>query len=387
MIFTEVRFVLLFVGCWMTFFAAPHRFRSAVLTIWGAAFYAVYAPAYVPLVLELIVAAYLIGRQRGDLLLVLLVSALFVTFKTGADVLGLSHLRPPSTGIAAIIVPLGFSFLAFELLHFAIECHRGRIERPALLDVASFALYFPCRVAGPIKRYGAYQSAVAAAVPTAANVYAGFVRVLIGVAKKVVLADFFALTAAEVMYAATPLHVWKVVLAYSLQIYLDFSAYSDIAIGFSRMLGITVPENFNWPYFSSNIQEFWNRWHMTLSGWARDYVFTPSGRALFKTALRTHPAAIATLSYLATFLVIGAWHGLTASFLVWGAYHALLVTVYYLYRRHVPAALTTSAWFDSTLTTVASIGLTFLLVTIGWVPFMTTLPNATRLLRIMAGGH
>ena len=284
-------------------------------------------------------------------------------------------------------MPLGFSFLAFELLHFAIECHRGRIERPALFDVASFALYFPCRVAGPIKRYGAYQSAVAAAVPTAANVYAGLVRVLIGVAKKVALADFFALTAAEVMYAATPLHVWKVVLAYSLQIYLDFSAYSDIAIGFSRMLGITVPENFNWPYLSPNIQEFWNRWHMTLSGWARDYVFTPSGHALFKTALRTHPAAIATLSCLATFLVIGAWHGLTAGFLVWGAYHALLVTVYYLYRRHVPAALTTSAWLDSSLTTVASIGLTFLLVTIGWVPFMTTLPDATRLLRIMAGGH
>ena len=387
MIFTEVRFVLLFIGCWATFFAAPRRFRSAALTAWGLAFYACYAAAYVPLVVELILATYLLGRRRGDLLLVLLVSALFVTFKTGVDVLGFAAMTPSSTGAEALIVPLGFSFLAFELLHFAIECHRGRIERPGLLDVASFALYFPCRIAGPIKRYGPYQAAVANAAPTTENVYAGLLRVLVGVTKKVVLADFFALTAAEVAYAATPLHVWKVVLAYSLQIYFDFSAYSDMAIGFSRVLGITVPENFNWPYFSSNIQEFWNRWHMTLSGWARDYVFTPSGRAMFKTSLRSQPAVIATVSYFATFLVIGAWHGLTPNFLVWGAYHAVLVTGYYLYRRHAPAGLTTSRWFQSAPVTVTSVGLTFLLVTIGWVPFMTTLPNATRLLRIMAGGH
>ena len=98
--------------------------------------------------------------------------------------------------------------------------------------------------------------------------------------------------------------------AYSLALYMDFSAYSDFAIGVSRVMGIRVPENFNWPYLSTNIQDFWNRWHMSLSSWVRDYVFSTVGRQLFKTRLRHRPGVIATASYFATFLVVGAWHGL-----------------------------------------------------------------------------
>lgn len=385
MIFTEVRFVLLIVLCWLSFFAVPTRFRSAVLAGWGAVFYLAYAAPFATLVFGLILGAYLVARNRSDLLLVLVVVALFVEFKVGVDFTDLSRVQ--GTGAEALIIPLGFSFLAFELMHFAIECRRGRIEGASLVDLASFALYFPCRVAGPIKRYPAYQAAVADARPTSANVYSGVVRILVGVFKKVVIADSIALTAAEVLYADTPLHVWKAVFAYSLRIYFDFSAYSDMAIGFSRVLGITVPENFNWPYLSPNIQEFWNRWHITLSHWARDYVFTPSGRALFKTTLRSSPAVIAAVSYVATFLVIGAWHGLTANFLAWGLYHGILVTAYYVYRARVPASLTASRWFDSRPATAAATVLTFILVTIGWVPFMTTLPDAARLLRIMFGAR
>jgi alginate O-acetyltransferase complex protein AlgI len=160
-----------------------------------------------------------------------------------------------------------------------------------------------------------------------------------------------------------------------------------MAIGASRMLGFAVPENFNWPYLSPSIQEFWNRWHMSLSGWARDYVFTPAGRRLFKTRLKTSPTAIAALSYFATFLVIGAWHGLTPNFLVWGAYQGLLLTAYYVYRAYIPAGVARSGWFQSRLAGAASVALTFMAVTIGWVPFMTDLPRATTLLRLMFGGH
>src|SRR5688500_1571199 len=124
-----------------------------------------------------------------------------------------------------------------------------------------------------------------------------------------------ALTVAESAYVRSTPHAWIVLLAFALQIYLDFSAYSDIAIGFARTLGIRLPENFHWPYLARNVRDFWDRWHVSLSHWMRDYVFLPVGSALFRTRLRRRPAAIAAISYLTTFLSIGAWHGLTAGYL------------------------------------------------------------------------
>lgn len=384
MIFTDVRFAVLLLASWLSFFAAPVRLRTAVLAGWGVVFYAIYAREYLPLVGELILVAYLFARGRPDVVLALLVAMLFGRFKLGADLTGLSQ-ASATLAPTAIIVPLGFSFLAFELLHFVIEVRRGRIARISLVDLLAFAFFFPCRIAGPIKRYPAFLEAVQTAVPSTANVYAGLVRILTGLFKKVVVADILALTVREIEYAATPLHLWKVVLAYSVQILLDFSAYSDLAIGTSRLLGIAVPENFRWPYLSPNIQEFWNRWHITLSSWARDYVFTPSGRQLFKTRLRSSPTAIAALSYLATFLVIGAWHGLTPNYLLWGLYHGLLLTAYYVYRKSLPAWVATSRVFHSRVVHVAGTALTFFLVTIGWLPFLTDFSRTTRFMRIMFG--
>jgi alginate O-acetyltransferase complex protein AlgI len=386
-IFTDVRFVVLLVGCWLTFFAVPRAWRSLALVAWGVAFYAIYADSAVLLMLELVLAAYAIGRGRGDVVLTMLVVALLVRFRLGVDITGLSRALAAPSAREGVVLPLGFSFLAFELLHYVIECRSGRLQPASLVDVAAFALFFPCRIAGPIRRFSQFMSALADAVPTAENVYAGALRALTGLFKKLVIADVLALSAAEVSYAATPAHVWRVVLAFGVQIYVDFSAYSDMAIGASRMLGFAVPENFNWPYLSPSIQEFWNRWHMSLSAWARDYVFTPTGRRLFKTRLKASPTAIAALSYFATFIVIGAWHGLTPNFLVWGAYQGLLLTAYYVYRTWIPAGVARSAWFQSRLAGAASVTLTFMAVTIGWVPFMTDLPRSVTLLRLMFGGH
>jgi alginate O-acetyltransferase complex protein AlgI len=176
-----------------------------------------------------------------------------------------------------------------------------------------------------------------------------------------------------------------IVLAFSLQIYFDFSAYSDIAIGLARLLGITLPENFRRPYLAGNIREFWDRWHITLSHWVRDYVFSPTARALFHTRLRRWPAAIAVLSYLLTFLVVGAWHGTTAAFLVWGLYHGLLLALFHLVRLKTPVRIADHPLYRSRVARGLAVAVTFGCVTLGWVPFMLPLGEAQKLLALMFG--
>jgi alginate O-acetyltransferase complex protein AlgI len=381
-IVTEARFVVLLACSWLAFFAAPRRLRPHLLALSGLVFYGLYAGPFLPLVVAVVLATHLLSRGSAGGVAVTGLALLLLWLKLGPGWPG-----PPSIGaggpLAAPLLPLGFSFLAVELMHFAIERRRGRIAAGSLADLMAFAFFFPCRVAGPIKRYPDFIEAVTAAEASLENVYRGLVRVLIGLFKKLVLADLLALTVAEVTYADTPAHAWKIVIAYALQIYLDFSAYSDIAIGLARVFGITVPENFRWPYLSSNIRDFWTRWHISLSSAVRDYVFLPVGRSLFGTPLRAHPAVIATISYLVAFLVVGAWHGLMWNFLVWGAYHGCLLAGYYVYTSRIPAGLATSALYRSGLASLAGGLVTFFLVAVGWVPFMTDLPRALDLLRLM----
>jgi alginate O-acetyltransferase complex protein AlgI len=217
-------------------------------------------------------------------------------------------------------------------------------------------------------------------------VYAGVLRILIVLAKKLVIADTLALTGAELGHVTGRTHAWVIVLAYTFRIYFDFSAYSDLAIGFSRLLGIAVPENFSYPYLAVNIREFWNRWHITLSHWVRDYLFVPTGRTLFGTFLRPWPGRIATISYLVTFLAVGAWHGVTGAFLAWGAYHGLLLAAHHVIRMHIPPSIADHAWYRSRLASAFSVAATFVFVAVGWVPFMTDLRTARRLLVVMLFG-
>lgn len=356
MIFTELRFVLLFILCWITFFAVPRHWRNATLAAFGIAFYAIFAGPVLGIVLLLALAAYL--RAPAVLFVVVLIVA------------KLPH--------ASWVVPLGLSYLTFELIHVVIERRRGRIAEMSFGDLLAFVFFAPARIAGPIKRFPQFRASVAEAELSAADVYTGVLRILLGLAKKFILADVLALTVAESDYAASTRQAWMVVLAFGLQLFLDFSAYSDIAIGFARTLGIRLPENFNWPYLAANIREFWERWHITLSQWVRDYIFTPLGRALFGTRLRPHPRIIATISYLVTFGVVGAWHGLEARFVLWGLYHGVLLAIFHVWRQRVPAS-------DARPMRALGIVTTFVFVTIGWVPFFLPLQKATHMWALMFG--
>ena len=375
MIFTDLRFLLLFAVAGLLFSLVPRRWRMGVLAAWGIVFYSMYAGWALGIVLPLVALIY--GSMRVRLL----------TWVAGVATVGvLTYFKlGPDLRFSGVIVPLGLSYLSFELLHVAVERHRGRLAAVGAMDLLAFAFFAPARVAGPIKRFPQFVTAVHDAEISAASVYAGLLRILLGLAKKYLLADVLALTVAEHVYASSMRQAWTVVFAYSLQIFFDFSAYSDIAIGLARILGIRLPENFDWPYFSANIREFWQRWHITLSQWVRDYIFVPAGRGLFKTWLRPFPLAIAAISYLLTFAAVGAWHGLTAGFLVWGLYHGILLTLYHIARVKTPPRISDHPWYNAPLTRAVSMAVTFLLVTIGWVPFMVPLGEARKLLALMFG--
>ena len=371
MIFTDLRFLFLFVCCWVSLFAVPRTRRNAVLAFWGTVFYVLYAGVWAVLVVVALVIGAAFSSRKG------------IAWLVGAAVCGLLaffKIRGNLSGAAAWVIPLGFSYLSFELLHVIVERRRGRIPAVSLLDLLAYALFLPCRIAGPIRRFPDFAAAVGRAEASAEDVYAGVLRILMGLVKKLVIADTLALTGAELGYVTGRSHAWTIVIAYAFRIYFDFSAYSDLAIGFSRVLGIAVPENFSYPYLAVNIREFWNRWHITLSHWVRDYVFVPTGRTLFGTFLRPWPAVIATVSYLVTFLVVGAWHGVTGGFIAWGAYHGLLLSAHHVIRTKMPSSISDHAWYRSRMASAIGVAITFACVAVGWVPFMTDLPTARRLL-------
>jgi alginate O-acetyltransferase complex protein AlgI len=381
MIFGDLRFYALVAGAWIAFFGLPRRLRPGVLAVSGLAFYACFAAPALWIVVPAILGTYLFGRGRTAAYIVVALVIALAAVKAAAW-----NGQPALPGGGGVAVPLGFSFLTFELIHVAVERRRGSLDAVSLVDLTAFAMFFPCRVAGPIRRYPAFMTAVADAEPSGANVSSGLWRVLLGLAKKQLLADPLQLAVVAWPTADTPLAAWRGLLACSLWIYLDFSAYSDVAIGVSRMLGIAVPENFRWPYFSDNITQFWTRWHISLSQWIRDYVFLPLGRALYGTRVRAWPSLLATISFVATFLIVGAWHGLAINFVVWGAYHGLLLAGHHVYSRRAPAWLAEWAPYQSRPAILASRALTFALVTVGWVPFALDVPQGARMLRLLAGG-
>jgi alginate O-acetyltransferase complex protein AlgI len=381
LIFTDLRFLFLFACCWVSFFAVPPARRSSVLAFWGTVFYVTYAGAAAVLVVALVIGAAFSTRKGVAWLAGAAVCGLLAFFKIAGNAEVMTAGGVPGAG--RWLIPLGFSYLSFELLHVIVERRRGRIAAATFLDLLAYALFLPCRIAGPIRRFPDFTAAVARAQALPENVYAGLLRILIGLAKKLVIADTLALTGAELGYVTGRSHAWTIVLAFTFRIYFDFSAYSDLAIGFSRLLGITVPENFAYPYLAVNIREFWNRWHISLSQWVRDYIFLPTGRTLFGTVLRPWPRLIAVVSYLVTFLIVGAWHGATGAFLVWGAYHGLLLSAHHVIRSTIPPSISDRGWYRSRLAAAVSVAVTFVFVAVGWVPFMTDLATARRLLIVM----
>ena len=232
----------------------------------------------------------------------------------------------PSIGsvqLGGIVSLLGLSYITFQVISYLVDVSRGTI--PAERNVIRFAayiLFFPKLISGPITRYKQFRDQLAALDPSAEEIAGGFRRVLVGVIKRILIASQLGVFANAVFDLPNPNvapHIaWLALIAYSFQIYFDFSGYTDVALGLGRMIGVTLPENFNYPYTAQSISDFWRRWHITLSTWFREYVFYPLERRKLRFAGQQ-------INLIIVFLLTGLWHGPTLTFIAWGLLHGLAI--------------------------------------------------------------
>ena len=293
------------------------------------------------------------------------------------------RLGGPDLGLAGIVLPLAISFFTFQKIAYLVDSHKGLTTGVTFGEFLLFVTFFPQLIAGPIVHWREVMPQwrlPEVLRPHAENFAVGITIFLIGLFKKAVLADGIALHATRSFDAAaagaTPdlLAAWSAALAYTFQLYFDFSGYTDMAIGAARLFGIILPLNFNSPYKATSIIDFWRRWHMTLSRFLRDYLYVALGGNRKGTARRYANLFI-------TMLLGGIWHGAGWQFLLWGGLHGAYLGINHGWRAVAPAWLRAARWWRP-----LAWGLTFMAVVVAWVPFRAVdLDAAGRILAGMAG--
>ncbi len=298
--------------------------------------------------------------------------ALFLTENLN---LMLSYWNLPALELMPVRLPIGISFFTFQALSYIIDVYRRKeLPQKNIINLALYISLFPQLIAGPIVRYNQIADEIENRSTTMNDLAEGIQRFLLGLGKKILLANPLAAIADKIfILPETELTIslaWLGALSYTLQIYFDFSGYSDMAIGLGRMFGFHFPENFNYPYISKSIREFWQRWHISLSSWFRDYLYFPLGGSR-SGPIRTY------INLLIVFLLCGFWHGASWTFVAWGLYHGFFLVL----ERTPLGPLVGRLWSP------LRILLTLLLVMLGWVIFRSdTLSEAILYISIMAGG-
>jgi len=348
MLFNSHSFIFLFLPLTLLSFyglASRGAFRHALFALVFSSlfFYAWWNPVYLPLLLASIATNYALAcaihTNRSKSLLVAGIAlnlALIGYFKyAGFFVSGVNDLTGSSHTLYTIILPLGISFFTFQQITFLVDTWTGNAKRYSLLDYCQFVTFFPQLIAGPIVHHHEMmpqfqQTTILANVRE--NLSVGLTIFIIGLFKKVVLADSAAVFATPVFDTAqadltlTMYEAWVGAFAYTLQLYFDFSGYSDMAIGLARMFGIRLPLNFNSPYKATSIIDFWRRWHMTLSRFLRDYLYIPLGGSRYGSVRRS-------INVFLTMLLGGLWHGAGWTFVIWGAMHGIYLLINHLWRQ------------------------------------------------------
>jgi alginate O-acetyltransferase complex protein AlgI len=302
----------------------------------------------------------------------------FIVLKTGplaqAAAAGLRSLSGQSTRLASAldIRWLGFSYVAFRLIHTLRDRLSGRLPDLMLPEFITYIIFFPAFTAGPIDRVQRFTQDLRKLEPLPFS--SGGQRILWGIFKKFTLADSLALIALNTANASQ-VHsgrwLWVLLYAYALRIYFDFSGYTDVAIGLGMWMGIKLPENFERPYLKSNLTTFWNSWHITLAQWFRAYFFNPLTRAM-RSGSRKYPLWLIVLTgQLSTMLLIGLWHGITWNFAVWGLWHGAGLFIHNRWTELTRARLAGLATQPRLQRSLSALGtlVTFHYITLGWVWF------------------
>jgi alginate O-acetyltransferase complex protein AlgI len=376
MLFFEPTFLFFFLPLLLGVYQiVPARSRNALLAGASLFFYSWGYPPHIVILCGSIAVNHAIGlavdrsatmRRRRLLLgagvvanLGLLGSFKYLSFAAESINPLLDALCGVTLTVPQIDLPLGVSFFTFQALSYLVDVYRQ--EEPAQSNIIDLTLYialFPQLIAGPIVRYGQIAAQIARRHVSRRGFSLGVQRFVLGLGKKVLIANTVARTADQVFALPgnelTPALAWTGLVCYTLQIYFDFSGYSDMAVGLGRMFGFHIPENFNHPYVARSVTEFWRRWHISLSSWFRDYLYIPLG------GNRIRPSRTA-LNLLIVFFLCGLWHGASWNFVVWGLFHGSLLVGERLRRRNQkwrPAAPVGHAY-------------TLLSVMAGWVLFRT----------------
>ncbi|TFG81277.1 MAG: MBOAT family protein [Spirochaetales bacterium] len=400
MVFSSPLFLFLFLPIFLgIYFLVPARYRSAWILAGSWVFYGFWRIDFLFLLIAVSIGNWLAGlglaresaadgidgRVRARRIVVLAVSlnlavlGYFKYFNFGIDTLNALFGLGGSAPLSAwnVVLPVGISFYVFQSMSYVIDVYRGDAP-PAhdFIDLAAYVALFPQLVAGPILRYKDLAGQLRQRTHSSTRVAYGLGRFVVGLCRKVLIADAVApiANAAFSLVAPSASEAWLGVLAYAVQLYFDFSGYSDMAIGLGHMMGFTFMENFDTPYRASSVTDFWRRWHISLSSWLRDYLYLPLGgnrRSLGRT-------------YLNLFLVMaigGLWHGASWSFVLWGCWHGVLLAIERLRR---------DARSRQGLSGPVKVGIipTQLAVLLGWVLFRATdLGSAAGMLSGMVGAR
>ena len=389
MVFSSLSFLTLFLPLTiLLYFAVPRRFRNLLLFLASLIFYAWGEPVYIVLMLFSSVVDYSHGLLmekfdgRPGVRRALLISSVAINlsllgfFKyAGLVISTLNAALSLSIPVPSVALPVGISFYTFQTMSYSIDVYRRNC--PAQRDPIAFGCYvtmFPQLIAGPIVRYVDVMREINDRRETFEGFYLGIRRFLVGLAKKLILANGVGMlwdaVSAQPAASLSALSAWLGVLAYAFQIYFDFSGYSDMAIGMGRMFGFQFPENFRYPYVSRSVSDFWRRWHITLSTWFREYLYIPLGGNRVRV-----PRNIFNLAVV--WMATGLWHGASWNFLLWGAYFgAVLIAEKFLYGKALSRAPGFVGW-----------AYTALVVLVGWVFFaLDDLGRGAAYLGAMFGG-
>lgn len=287
---------------------------------------------------------------------------------------------------------LGVSYFSFKFIHFLIEAHNRKIRTFDLLTFMNYTLFFPSFFGGPINRYQGFADNVHGGAAAPLDWVAGIKRIINGLFKKTVLAGLFLKHSVTGIDLADPsLSVWSLCLsvyAFMFYAYFDFSGYTDMAIGSGKLVGIDLPENFNYPFLKRNLQQFWANWHMSLTSWLTDYIYWPLVRKMRKVgSLAKYPVTNSSICIVVTFMVCGVWHGDAVNFFVWGLYHGVGLTILNMYgyvvKKHFSAKMKEFVHTSRVAYAISTL-VTFQFVAFGFLIFSSDMQRLRAILTAVA---